>query len=133
MISPKDAFRKWNNPRTGYLSFEEFHKMLKEVYAQANEQLPEYQQIEDLFKFIDIRRDSQIDFQEFTQVFRNCNPPNLLMGTTPAPSDQVVSKPLIDKEATLPIREKAVPRFRHSPAYEQFVQLVGRNRRYIQE
>jgi hypothetical protein len=21
MISPKDAFRKWNNPRTGYLNF----------------------------------------------------------------------------------------------------------------
>jgi hypothetical protein len=21
MISPKDAFRKWNNPRSGYLNF----------------------------------------------------------------------------------------------------------------
>lgn len=107
--------------------------MLKELYTQASENLPEYQQIEDLFKFIDIRRDNQIDFQEFTQIFRNCNPPNLLMGTTPAPSDQVISKPKGDKEANLPTREKSIPRFRHSQAYEQFVQLIGRNRRYIQE
>ncbi len=78
--------------------------MMKELYTQAAEQLPEFQQIEDLFRFIDIRRDNQIDFQEFTQVFRNCNPPNLLMGTTPAPTNQMISKPANDKEANLPTR-----------------------------
>ena len=104
MISPKDAFRKWNNPRSGYLSFEEFHKMLKEIYAQASEALPQYQQLEDLFNFIDIRKDNQLDFQEFTQVFRSCNPPNLLMGTTPAPSNQLISSKIKDKEQNLPIR-----------------------------
>ena len=124
---------QWNNPRTGYLSFEEFHKMMKELYQQASETLPEFQQLEDIFRFIDIRKDSQLDFQEFTQVFRNCNPPNLLMGTTPAPSDQVISKPNQDKEATLPTPEKSIPKFRHSPIYEEFVKLIGRNRRYIQE
>lgn len=71
--------------------------MLKELYNQASERLPEYQQLEDLFNYIDIRRDSNIDFQEWTQMFRTCNPPNLLMGTTPAPSDQVISKPNVDK------------------------------------
>lgn len=40
MISPKDAFRKWNNPRSGYLNFQEFHKMLKELYSNASENLP---------------------------------------------------------------------------------------------
>ena len=60
MISPKDAYCKWNNPRSGYLSFEEFFKMLKELYAQASEPLPEYQQLEDLFTFIDIRKDIQL-------------------------------------------------------------------------
>ena len=98
MISPKDAYRKWNNPRSGYLSFEEFFKMMKELYSQASEPLPEYQQLEDIFTLIDIRKDHQLDFQEFTQVFRNCNPPNLLMGTTPAPSNQLLSKTSASKE-----------------------------------
>ena len=107
--------------------------MIKELYSQASEKLPEYQQIEDLFRFIDIRRDNQIDFQEFTQVFRTCTPPSLLMGTTPAPTDQMTSKLKVDKAAGMPNREKSIPRFRHSPAYEQFVQLIGRNRRYIEQ
>jgi Ca2+-binding EF-hand superfamily protein len=71
--------------------------MIKQLYVQAAENLPEYQQLEDLFKFIDIRKDGQLDFQEFTQAFRSCNPPNLLMGTTPAPSDQIISKKPVDK------------------------------------
>jgi len=71
--------------------------MIKQLYSQAAENLPEYQQLEDIFKFIDIRKDGQLDFQEFTQVFRTCNPPNLLMGTTPAPADQIISKKPVDK------------------------------------
>lgn len=71
---------------------------MKELYSQASENLPEYQQLEDIFTYIDIRKDNQLDFQEFTQVFRNCNPPNLLMGTTPAPADQIISKSVFDKE-----------------------------------
>lgn len=37
--------------------------MLKELYSQASEPLPEFQQISDLFTFIDIRNDKQLDFQ----------------------------------------------------------------------
>lgn len=59
-----------------------------------------------MFNFIDIRKDNQLDFQEFTQVFRNCNPPNLLMGTTPAPSDQLLSSKTKNHEEHKPIREK---------------------------
>ena len=66
-------------------------------------------------------------------MFRTCNPPNLLMGTTPAPADQIISKPKIDKEANKPIKERSIPKFRNSQVYEQFVHLIGRNRRYLQE
>ncbi|MCB0370620.1 MAG: hypothetical protein KDD45_14640 [Bdellovibrionales bacterium] len=66
-------------------------------------------------------------------MFRTCNPPNFLMGTTPAPSDQIISKKQADKEASLPVKEKSIPKFRHSPVYEKFVHLIGRNRRYLQE
>lgn len=79
------------------MNFEEFYKMIQQLYTQASQNLPEYQQLEDIFQFIDIRKDGQLDFQEFTQVFRGCNPPNLLMGTTPAPADKIISKKVVDK------------------------------------
>jgi hypothetical protein len=63
-------------------------------------------------------------------VFRNCNPPSLLMGTTPsATAVRTASK---NKESTKPVREQSIPLFRHSPDYENFVQLIGRNRKYLQ-
>ena len=64
--------------------------MLRSLYEQAAEALPEFAQLQDLFNYIDLRKDGQIDFQEWTQVFRNCAPPSLLMGTTPAPSDKLL-------------------------------------------
>jgi hypothetical protein len=105
--------------------------MLKEVYGLASEELPQFQQLEDIFRFIDIRRDSNIDFQEWTQRFRTCNPPNLLMGTTPALEDKTAFRPSADKQAGIPVKERAIPKFRNSPAYEEFVHLIGRNRRYL--
>ena len=57
--------------------------MLEKLYEQASEAFPELQVLKDLFAYIDVRKDGQIDFQEFTQIFRNCKPPSLLMGTKP--------------------------------------------------
>jgi hypothetical protein len=57
--------------------------MLKELYSLANESLPELSILKELFEHIDVRRDGLLDFQEFTQNFRNCNPPSLLMGNIP--------------------------------------------------
>lgn len=108
--------------------------MLKELYTNASESLPEFQVLQDIFEFIDIRKDGHLDFQEFTQVFRNCNPPNFLMGTTPAPSNALtVSRSGQGSHASVPIRERSIPKFRHSPEYEKFIHLIGRNRKYIQE
>jgi Ca2+-binding EF-hand superfamily protein len=58
--------------------------MVESLYHQASEPLLEFQLIKELFEYIDVRKDDQIDFQEFTQIFRNCTPPSLLMGTKPA-------------------------------------------------
>jgi hypothetical protein len=104
--------------------------MLKQLYVQAEEAFPEYQQVTDLFDYVDLRKDQQIDFQEFTQVFRNCRPPNLLMGTTPSSTAKSPSKV---KGEVKPVREQPIPLFRHSPDYENFVKLIGRNRKYLQE
>ena len=70
------------------MSFEEFHKMLKELYSLASESLPEFSVLKEFFNHIDIRSDGILDFQEFTQTFRNYNPPSLLMGTTPIVPDK---------------------------------------------
>lgn len=71
MVSPKDAFRsvinlfyfQWNNPRTAYMDFEAFYKMVSNVYQQASETLPEFQILKEIFNYIDVRKDEQIDFQ----------------------------------------------------------------------
>ena len=57
------------------------------------------------------------------------------MGTTPIVPDktQLIQKQQADKEEGLPIREHKIPLFKHSPQYEEFVKLIGRNRRYLQE
>ena len=107
--------------------------MLKQLFNQGQKEMPHFQQLEDLFKFIDVRRDGNIDFQEWTQMFRTCSPPNLLMGTTPASTEQIVSRPKADKEEEISMKDRSIPKFRHSPAYEEFVHLIGRNRRYLQE
>lgn len=54
------------------------------------------------------------------------------MGTTPAPPSLLHARRPASHDPT-PVREQPIPLFRHSPAYEQFVQLMGRNRRYLQE
>ena len=89
--------------------------MMRSLYDQASQPLPEFAQLDDLFQYIDLRKDGQLDFQEWTQVFRNCAPPSLLMGTTPAPSDRLVHGHHKDPEEHLPTREKTMPLFRHSP------------------
>ena len=48
------------------MSFEEFHKMMKDLYAQASEPLPEFALLKEFFDHIDIRKDGTLDFQEFT-------------------------------------------------------------------
>lgn len=37
-----------------------------------------------------------------------------------------------NNEEDKPVREQSVPLFKNSPAYEDFVNLIGRNRKYVQ-
>jgi Ca2+-binding EF-hand superfamily protein len=78
--------------------------MVEKLYGQADEKLPEFQQIKEMFSYIDVRKDDHIDFQEFTQIFRNCKPPSLLMGTTPANQHQLIAKMTSSKDANKPTR-----------------------------
>jgi hypothetical protein len=56
------------------------------------------------------------------------------MGTTPAPSNALtVNRSGQGSHVSVPVRERSIPKFRHSPEYEKFIHLIGRNRKYIQE
>lgn len=114
------------------MNFEEFHKMVRDLYHQGSEPLPELAILKEIFEHIDIRKDNQLDFQEFTQTFRNCTPPSLLMGTVPA-AGNLKNQSKEDLEKDKPVREKEIPQFKHSPEYEEFVKFMGRNRKYLQE
>lgn len=63
------------------MNFEEFQNMVRELYRLANEPLPEYAIIKELFEFIDVRKDQRLDYQEWVQTFRNHNPPSQIQGT----------------------------------------------------
>ena len=61
--------------------------MVRELYHKAAEPLPELAIIKEFFEHIDVRKDGQLDFQEFAQIFRIYRPPSLIMGTVPATNE----------------------------------------------
>eukprot|EP01017_Pseudomicrothorax_dubius_P016561 TRINITY_DN18781_c0_g2_i1.p1 TRINITY_DN18781_c0_g2~~TRINITY_DN18781_c0_g2_i1.p1 ORF type:complete len:182 (+),score=49.51 TRINITY_DN18781_c0_g2_i1:58-603(+) len=69
-ISPKDAFRIFNEDRTGKLNFEQFNKFIVKMSQISHEELPSYAIIKDLFDFFDIRKDGLIDMTEWIQTFK---------------------------------------------------------------
>ncbi len=55
------------------------------------------------------------------------------MGTKPADEQKMMAKIMKQKkEESMPVREQSVPLFKNSPVYEDFINLMGRNRKYIQ-
>ena len=70
MLSPKDAFRLFNSDRSGRMDYKDFNRFMIEVYKMANQTLPSFQIIKDIFQTIDIRKDGFIDMVEWTQTFK---------------------------------------------------------------
>ena len=89
------------------MSFEQFYKMLTDLYALCNDSLPQFSIIKEMFDFIDIRGDNKLDYQEWVQTFRNYKPPSLIQGTR-AP-DNKLKKSKSD--------DRIVPEFVQSPQF----------------
>ena len=66
MLSPKDAFRLFNEDKSGKMSFEDFQRFIQKIYQMANQPQPSFAIIKDLFQTIDIRQDNVIDMAEWT-------------------------------------------------------------------
>jgi hypothetical protein len=62
LISPKDAFRQFDNHHTGQLTFEQFRDLIEQLYRLAREEVPPFAIIKDLFEFniLSISSDSSI-------------------------------------------------------------------------
>ena len=54
------------------------------------------------------------------------------MGTTPAKEQGSKAKLMKNNEDDKPVREQQVPHFKNSSNYEELVNLIGKNRKFIQ-
>lgn len=70
LISAKEAFRQYNEENNGKMTFEQFKKLINDLYQKTNEPLPTYDILRDLFQFIDLRKDGILDIHEWMQTFR---------------------------------------------------------------
>ncbi|KAL4466773.1 hypothetical protein ABPG74_010370 [Tetrahymena malaccensis] len=70
LLSPKDAFRQYNENRSGKMTFDEFKGLIIQLGQLSQSELPSLPIIKDIFEFIDIRRDGVIDIHEWMETFR---------------------------------------------------------------
>lgn len=75
LISPKDAFRQFDDAHNGVLSFDKFSDLVEALYNLANEDIPQFAIIKDIFQFIDKRRDGVIDLTEWMDAFSRFSNP----------------------------------------------------------
>jgi len=69
MLTPKDAFLKFNMNGSGRLTYEEFTGFVHELCRVSKDEVPALAIIRDLFEFIDVKKDGVIDIKEWTQTF----------------------------------------------------------------
>ena len=89
MTSPKEAFNLYDNSRTGKLTYSDFSKLVIKLYTCANEIVPTYPIIKDLFDVIDIRKDGIIDLNEWSQTFKAVQEGDMKATLKPTPHDLI--------------------------------------------
>jgi len=118
MLSPKDAFRQWNQDRTGKLSFEDFQKMIRQLYSCTSEPVPSFAVTKDLFNYFDKRRDGFIDQKEWLETFKRIEVP-------------IKSEYL--QHIVLNPNGAAYSRYELSDEFDRAVRAINKNRKYIIE
>lgn len=83
LIPSLNALTQFNEDRTGLMKYDDFHRFMDKLYKMANEPLPSFVLLKDLFQTIDIRKDGIIDLNEWTQTFKQFQPPNASMQGRP--------------------------------------------------
>jgi hypothetical protein len=71
MLSPKDAFTQFDVERSGILDFSKFSALVNRLCELANESVPAFTVLKDLYDIIDIRKDGVIDMREWLNTFKS--------------------------------------------------------------
>ena len=147
MISPKDAFRLFDENRNGQMLFEHFYKFIVRLCQLSGEELYPFLIIKDLFDFIDIRKDSSIDLTEWMQTFRHIDKAevnykvrpitavkrNLYHTYKPFRDTKIASTTSAKNLASYNTNTNAEDRnkWEISHQYDDIIKIFGRNRKYI--
>lgn len=75
LLSPKDAFYKFNDDRSGKMIFDQFQNMLNILKNYSGESFSDFLVMKDLFDFIDTKRDGYIDMHEWMETFKRVEIP----------------------------------------------------------
>ena len=67
--SPRLAFEMNDKQKKGYIDFEQFKKMLYELYYKERVPVPNYPVMKYVYDYIDVRKDGVIDLNEWNKVF----------------------------------------------------------------
>ncbi|EGR32182.1 hypothetical protein IMG5_093060 [Ichthyophthirius multifiliis] len=68
-LSPKDAFRIFDQDHLGYLNFDQFQNFISKVSQYSQTEMPPFSIIKDMFEYIDKKRDGVLDLTEWMDVF----------------------------------------------------------------
>jgi len=123
MLTPKDAFSKYNCNGTGRLTYEEFTAFMTHLYRFSNEEFPAVSIIRDLFNFIDVKQDGFIDINEWNQTF---NQLTAFYGREELPDSK---KQAISLSKTLLEFNKVD--WVNTKNYEDVMVIIGRNRKLL--
>ena len=67
--SPRLAFEMNDKQKKGYIDFEQFKKMLYELYYKERVPVPNYPVLKYVYDYVDVRKDGVIDLNEWNKVF----------------------------------------------------------------
>ena len=67
--SPRLAFEMNDKQKRGYIDFEQFKKMLYELYYKERVPVPNYPVMKYVYDYVDVRKDGVIDLNEWNKVF----------------------------------------------------------------
>ena len=67
--NPRIAFDTNDRLKRGYIDFEQFKKIIFELYFKEKRKEPNYPMLKAIYDFIDVRKDGVIDFNEWNKIF----------------------------------------------------------------
>eukprot|EP00825_Cyclidium_porcatum_P044688 TRINITY_DN6617_c0_g1_i1.p1 TRINITY_DN6617_c0_g1~~TRINITY_DN6617_c0_g1_i1.p1 ORF type:complete len:457 (-),score=69.21 TRINITY_DN6617_c0_g1_i1:1088-2458(-) len=145
MISPKDAFRMYDEQKKGMLSLNQFTQLMNKISQLEGSEFLSFAVIKDVFDFIDIKKDGYLDQDEWVESFarfdvqRLTNPvcqSSQILKSLPSPANKLY-KPKLKFGSNINIQDfyKTMQynsiKWEKSYQYDQVIILIARNRKLL--